>query len=872
MVLNTVSVTMAVYPTMVSTFFSHYLKRGPRRQRPTAHLPYDQGLHLVRTFLTYASHHTVEEVQAFMSQWVPAPSWIRLEIVTISDEHLAHAAAIIETQLGPEGIRLVGGKKWWQWRKPKNPLQAEWIEMKSNYAERKKNDKGKPARRVMFYVHGGAYYMGSVDEHRYQLQRHARKLKARVFAPRYRLAPQFPFPCGMHDCLGAYLHLLSLQENDASTIVLAGDSAGGGMVLSLLCIMRDRGIPLPAGAILISPWVDLTHSFPSLTIESKFDYIPSHGFHQRTSMAWPPPSAAVLDEMHKMNKKARADYHAIKKHSGNGDGEITPPAPLSAEEEAAEEEAAVNMFAANNLRLVADDGTQEIIVNEQIQLYTTNNMLEHPLVSPALQPTLGGLPPLLVIVGGGELLRDEQMFIAHKCADPVKYASPNLSEEAKAQVARYPPTDVQLQVWDDLCHVAPTLSFTRPAKFMFRSIAQFGAWALARAQKTEIDILDDDAISVISASSSDLEVPADGASPAASAEATNGNADKKSKKGKATETNPGEHIGKAGDPLPPFKHHMIRQRVTRHGDVYELAPPTELLGTKMFLERPHHVGVPKQGPVEKWTNARKQWESRYSRDASKVLKKRLRDAAIGFESFGPGEHPPPSALASRIKIGEDLTDYSVRKQNRGLAMWANWGSKHDESTMEREQDADEKDAEEAQKVAAAAAAEPAPYAASAADASSLRGRDQTAAPATAARTDDRSRSRRRIVRDENQAGDKDEPVPVPPVTLENGTSNGTANVTANVTANGTAKGTANGAIAAKTDGLLSPYDAASAAGAAEGAGSTGKRPFVNGIAVPFTLNKEAETASMVTLQSAADVSSTQISSSQTSPTSAETLK
>jgi hypothetical protein len=62
-----------------------------------------------------------------------------------------------------------------------------------------------------------------------------------------------------------------------------------------------------------------------------------------------------------------------------------------------------------------------------------------------------------------------------------------------------------LQVWDDLCHVAPTLSFTRPAKYMYRSIAQFGAWALARAQKTEIEIVDDDDVSIISKSSSDEE-------------------------------------------------------------------------------------------------------------------------------------------------------------------------------------------------------------------------------------------------------------------------------------------------------------------------------------------------------------------------------
>ncbi len=124
-----------------------------------------------------------------------------------------------------------------------------------------------------------------------------------------------------------------------------------------------------------------------------------------------------------------------------------------------------------------------------------------------MQPTLGGLPPLLIIVGGGEVLRDEQIYLAHKCADPLNYLPPesSLGERDRAFIKQFKPTDVQLQVWDDLCHVAPTLSFTRPAKYMYRSIAQFGAWALARAQKTGIDILDDDQISVISNSGSDTD-------------------------------------------------------------------------------------------------------------------------------------------------------------------------------------------------------------------------------------------------------------------------------------------------------------------------------------------------------------------------------
>lgn len=211
---------------------------------------------------------------------------------------LDHAASLLEAQLGPDGIRKVGGRKWWQWRRPEaDTLQAEWIEMRSDYNDRKKSGDA-AGKRVMLYVHGGAYFFGSIDMHRYQMQRHARKLKARVFAPDYRLSPQFPFPCGLQDCLAAYLYLLTSHE--PNTIVLAGDSAGGGMLLSVMVILRDQGIPLPAGAILMSPWCDLTHSFPSVAADAPFDYIPQAGFHHKPSPAWPPPNDDELQELKKL--------------------------------------------------------------------------------------------------------------------------------------------------------------------------------------------------------------------------------------------------------------------------------------------------------------------------------------------------------------------------------------------------------------------------------------------------------------------------------------------------------------------------------------------------------------------------------------------
>jgi acetyl esterase/lipase len=198
MVFDTVTVGLAVSPAVVNTLISHvryreethstqhansvfkYLNRKYLAGKPTAHISYDEGLHLIREFLLYASHHTVEEVQRFTSQWVPHPHWVKVEDVKIGQEHITAAAEALQAQLGHHGIEQVGGKTWWQWRRPGSELRAEWIEMRADYIERKRSKEN--GKRVMLYVHGGGYFFGSVDEHRYQMQRHARKLRARVFA------------------------------------------------------------------------------------------------------------------------------------------------------------------------------------------------------------------------------------------------------------------------------------------------------------------------------------------------------------------------------------------------------------------------------------------------------------------------------------------------------------------------------------------------------------------------------------------------------------------------------------------------------------------------------------------------------------------
>lgn len=109
---------------------------------------------------------------------------------------------------------------------------------------------------VLYYIHGGAFLIGSPATHRGEISELGRAGKMKTFALDYRLAPEHPFPQPLEDIFDGYLWLLD-QGYDASNIIICGDSAGGNATINLLLFARDRGVPMPAGGILISPWIDL---------------------------------------------------------------------------------------------------------------------------------------------------------------------------------------------------------------------------------------------------------------------------------------------------------------------------------------------------------------------------------------------------------------------------------------------------------------------------------------------------------------------------------------------------------------------------------------------------------------------------------------
>ena len=125
--------------------------------------------------------------------------------------------------------------------------------------------------RVVLYLHGGAYALGSARVGVGLASEVARRARARAYSIDYRLAPEHPYPAGVDDCVAAYRGLLD-SGVDARQIAIVGESAGAGLVAAALVRAKAGGLPQPACVGLMSPWVDLTLTSP--TLDSKADVDP----------------------------------------------------------------------------------------------------------------------------------------------------------------------------------------------------------------------------------------------------------------------------------------------------------------------------------------------------------------------------------------------------------------------------------------------------------------------------------------------------------------------------------------------------------------------------------------------------------------------
>ncbi len=132
---------------------------------------------------------------------------------------------------------------------------------------------------VLLYLHGGGYVIGSPASHRHVVAAIAESSGLSVFCADYRLGPETPFPGAIEDAVAAYQGLRD-SGIPPSRLAIAGDSAGGGLTIATLVALRDRKIGLPATAVALSPWVDLTGSGDSMRARAKRDpLVNEEGLH-----------------------------------------------------------------------------------------------------------------------------------------------------------------------------------------------------------------------------------------------------------------------------------------------------------------------------------------------------------------------------------------------------------------------------------------------------------------------------------------------------------------------------------------------------------------------------------------------------------------
>ncbi|BGP14241.1 hypothetical protein JCM10213v2_002184 [Rhodosporidiobolus nylandii] len=679
--LSLLGVASHTAPSGLTAFLSWFWlhRRNSKDQAPGKELTYHEGVKIVRAFLAYASKYGVGELQKFTASHVPAPSWVSRLIVTIPNSNIDHAAELLRKALAvdPRTVELVGGERWWTLRG--RDLTGEWIEMKKDKLKRG----AEPPQKVLLYLHGGAHFFSSLETHRYQIQRHARKLGARAFAPSQRLAPQYPFPCALHDALAAYLFLISPPSHDSpdvdhkktplhepvppENIIISGDSAGAGLALSLLVLLRDLGLPMPAGG---------------------GDYIPANGFIFRPDLVWPPPP----------NPATRLEQTLVGEES------------------------------------LLENGQKVVVrIDEQVQMYCPNTLLDHPLVSPVNQGSLGGLPPLYICCGSSELLRDEIMYIAHKAANPSAYPpAQRIFEQYPSQKAhyeqKYPPTKVQLQVFDGGCHVVTTLSVTSLAKYMYRGAANAGLFFLAAAEAKKsrkehgpskhkhattsavnpdatvaptLQPSDHAAANAVDHPVDDLDSGSEGDSD--SYENTESDASSNSSESSdeapppSAENTPPMRVTATGhlprfssssaSPDAPADSHMIRQRVSLYGIIRLLEPTSSLPGCTM---NPEEIGRLHAIPVRKWMKQRAEWDQKYASDLAKYRALKTKDRILAEEGgflLGQfkGENPPLGSIAGwwdRDKAKEAAASVDEiggkTSASMALAAWSRISAKPDE--------------------------------------------------------------------------------------------------------------------------------------------------------------------------------------------------
>lgn len=148
-----------------------------------------------------------------------------------------------------------------------NGMNAEWI-----------IPNGAKKDRVILYIHGGGFISGSCTSHRMHVAKFANESSCMALVFDYRLAPEHPFPAALDDSVNAYKWLIDLGYS-SDNIVIAGESAGGSLTLSVLLALKSMNLNLPKAAVAISPATDLTCTAESFKINAKKDIAPINSWN-----------------------------------------------------------------------------------------------------------------------------------------------------------------------------------------------------------------------------------------------------------------------------------------------------------------------------------------------------------------------------------------------------------------------------------------------------------------------------------------------------------------------------------------------------------------------------------------------------------------
>ncbi|CAJ0746655.1 4381_t:CDS:2, partial [Entrophospora sp. SA101] len=238
---------------------------------------------------------------------------------------------------------------------------------------------------------------------------------------------------------------------EPKNIIIMGDSAGGGLTIATLLAIRDskNSLPIPAGAVVWSPWVDLAHTMPSIKDPrlNETDILSTDTIHKTISPPWWEEfeqKAKELSEKIQLNVDNKPKFwHKSFEHDG------------------------------------------------RLQFYVSNEGIAIPYVSPLIAESLGGLPPILVQTGDGEILRDENIYFAYKAANPEKYNLPHYNAEKFKNSPYKTPTKVVLEVYEEMPHVfhlllnlhsSPNMAVKRTAEFIEQLLS-------GKEKKQELEVL-----------------------------------------------------------------------------------------------------------------------------------------------------------------------------------------------------------------------------------------------------------------------------------------------------------------------------------------------------------------------------------------------